>query len=321
MCYLQQNVDANASFRDWDAKESLNLQIAGSYDFYCVTVLNVEFLLIKPNEFMTIQKIKIHVEYIEEKTGLNAAVQLENGTPYRIKKMLEERIPFISVDRQMYLPFMALHIRRKRVKTRELVVHEKFTAATQLMYLYMLYQDIAIFSAEELADNLKVSVMTILRGMKELEKIGLVCYEITGQTRRKKIFKRINKKEYYSRGKEYLQNPVKKSIYVKYIPVSVEVLKGGLYALSEQTMLAEPMHEIYAVDSKNEIDFHDLIVDKEQAIEERLPEVQLMMYNIRLLARQGCVDPVSLIKSLNEKDERIEMAIDEMMEGTEWFGV
>ena len=38
-----------------------------------------------------------------------------------------------------------------------------------------------------------------------------------------------------------------------------------------------------------------------------------------LLTRQEYVDPITLIVSLDEKDERIEMAIDELMEGMEWF--
>ena len=159
------------------------------------------------------------------------------------------------------------------------------------------------------------------RGMKELEQIGLVRHDIAGQTGRKKIFHSIDKKDYYSLGKNYLQNPVKNNIYVKYIPQSAKVYKSGLYALSEQTMLGQPAHEIYAVDRKQDLQFQDLMVTKMQAMEEGLPEVQLMKYNIGLLARQDCVDPVTLIKSLNEKDERIEIAIEEMMEDTEWFEV
>ena len=317
--YLKCNIDAEASIYEWNAKEILRLQIAGNYDFYFVSVLDSNFLLIKPKENMTIRIIKIQIEYIKEKTGYDLALLLENSTPYRTKKILEERIPFISVNRQMYLPFMALQIRSRQEKKQETEVHDKFTAATQLMYLYMLYQDTCIFGAEELAKDLKVSVMTILRGMNELEQIGLVYHDIAGQTKRKKIFKCIYKKDYYRLGKLYLQNPVRNSIYVKYIPQSIEVYKGGLFALSEQTMLGEPEHEIYAVDGKQGLRFQDLIVTKEQALEEGLPEVQLMKYNIGLLAKQGCVDPITLIKSLNKKDERREIAIVEMVGDREWF--
>lgn len=317
--YLKQTVDKDASVYVWDAKKMLNFHMAGGYDFYEVSVLGVFFLLIKPLETITIQKTKIQMEHIKNKTGFDIAVLLENSTSYRTKKMLEERIPFISVDKQMYLPFMALHIRKQQENRNATEVHEKFTAATQLLYLYMLYHENNVFDTEELSQKLNISVMTVLRGMKELEQIGLVHYEVAGQTRRKKIFKSIDKKAYYSLGRTYLQNPIKNIIYVKNIPQSVEAYKGGLYALSEQTMLGEPTHEVYAVDSKQGIKLFDFMVTKLQALEEGLPEVQLMKYNIGLLTRRDCIDPITLITSLNEKDERIDIAISEMMEGIEWF--
>ena len=317
--YLKQNIESSASICEWNAKEILSLQMAGSYEFYYVSVLDNDFLLIRPCEDMTIQRIKSQMEYIQQKASLDVAILLENSTPYRTKRMLEERIPFISADRQMYLPFMALHIRKQNEKKQEIKIHEKFTAATQLLYLYMLYQQTCVFGAEELAETLEMSAMTVLRGMRELERIGVIRHEIAGQTGRKKLFRCIDKKDYYSLGKNYLQNPVKDSIYVKEIPQSVRAYKGGLYALAEQTMLGQPTHEIYAVDGKQKAKFQDLDVPRLQALEEGLPEVQLMKYNIGLLARMECVDPITLIKSLNENDERIEIAIEEMMEDTEWF--
>ena len=84
-------------------------------------------------------------------------------------------------------------------------------------------------------------------------------------------------------------------------------------------MLGEPTHDIYAISGKQEKKIRDFQVDKEQAIEEHLPEIQIMKYNIGLLGKEGYVDPITLIKSLNESDERIELAIEEMMEGEEWF--
>ncbi len=317
--YLKQSIGEKVSFCKWNAKEALSLQIAGSYDFFYVTFLDFAFLLIKPIEVMTIEKIKMQMEYIKSKTGLEVAVLMENSTPYRIKKMLAERIPFISVDQQMYLPFMALHIRKRQKQTNFTAVHEKFTPSTQLLYLYMLYQSADAFGAEELADSLHVSVMTVLRGMRELEQIGLVDVEIAGQTGRKKVFKRICKMDYYKLGRPYLQNPVRKTIYVKDIPKQIKVFKGGVYALAEQTMLGEPAQETYAVEGTREKEFAEVIVAGEQALEEKFPELQLMRYNVGLLTRQEYVDPITLIVSLDEKDERIEMAIDELMEGMEWF--
>lgn len=317
--YLKLNIDTCATVKEWDAKASLNLQLAGSYKYYLVSMLGERFLLIRPIETQTIQRTKIHLDRIYEKTGLFVAVLLEDITAYRIKKLLEERVPFIAIDRQMYLPFMALQIRKQKQRTKNYVPGTKFTPSTQLIYLAMLYMDNEVYGAEEMAERLNVSVMTVLRAIEEMERIGLIHYEIGGKTGRKKLFSTISKKDYYRIGKEYLQNPVRKTFFVRELPDNYKFYKSGLTALAEQTMLGEPVQETYAVDSKFEKELSNFMVSYEQALEESLPKVQLMKYNIALLTNNQYVDPITLILSLDENDERVEMAIEELMEEREWY--
>lgn len=317
--YLEQNIDSDIYFGSWDAKKDLSLQMAGAYDFYIVKMLGLQFLLIKPKDRVTVKKIKTQIEYIKERSGFEVAIYLEKGTPYQIKKLLENRVPFIFGDQQLYLPFIALQIKMKNEIENNVKIHSKFTASTQLLYIYMLYQDVATFSAKELSDELGLSVMTVLRGMNELEQIGAVRHKVVGKTGRKKIFTRVDKKEYYRLGKGYLQNPVKETADVKYIPDSVTALKCGLHAIAEKTMLGEPARETYAVNKEAWAEFEELITTEFRAQEEGLPRVQFMKYDVRLLTEDDCVDPVTLIKSLDENDDRIEIAIKEMMRNVDWF--
>ncbi|MBS6194040.1 MAG: hypothetical protein KH828_00485 [Clostridiales bacterium] len=317
--YLKQMIDDEATLEEWDAKQYLNLHLAGSYMYYRVTVLAETFLLIKPVEEQTIQKMKTHIFRIKEKTGYEAAVLVEQGTPYRVKKMLEERIAFLTEDRQMYLPFLALHIRKTQEKRAEAENKEQFTAATQMVFLALLYARQTEFCTEELVNDLKLSTMTILRAADELKKIGIVKCDIGGKTGRKKVFRPIEKKEYYRIGKEYLINPVKKSFYVSHIPNEVNAYKGGLTALAEQTLLGEPGNETYAVYGKiSELEKYQ--VTKIQALTEGMPEIQLMQYDIGRLTENQYIDPITLNLSLKEKDDRTEIAIDELMRGIEWYG-
>ena len=62
--YLQSSIDEKAEIRKWNAKELLNLQLAGSYEYYVVSALRETFMLIKPLEEFTISKIKIHIRRI-----------------------------------------------------------------------------------------------------------------------------------------------------------------------------------------------------------------------------------------------------------------
>ena len=50
-----------------------------------------------------------------------------------------------------------------------------------------------------------------------------------------------------------------------------------------------------------------------------MPEIQIMQYDIGRLTKNQYVDPVSLIMSITRKEDRTEIAIDELMEGAEWY--
>ncbi|XCP84154.1 HTH domain-containing protein [Roseburia hominis] len=316
--YLKDAIDEKASLERWNAKKYLNLQLAGNYEYYLVTIFAEAFLLIKPIEMQSIQRLRIHILRIQEKVKYDVAVLIEEATPYTVKKMLEERIAFITVDRQLYLPFLALHIRKIQKKKMENEIREKFTASTQMIFLALLYSEEAQFGAEELAKKLNVSTMTVLRAFDELKRIGVVNYEIGGQTGRKKIIRPIEKKEYYRIGKDYLINPVKRSVNVSHIPENLKAYKCGLTALGEQTMLAEPTREKYAVygNVKEVLNYQRT---RAEALSEDLPEVQIMQYDISKLTENQYVDPITMILSLGQIDERVEIAVDEFMEGTEWY--
>lgn len=316
--YLRQCIDEKSEIEKWNAKEYLNMQLAGNYDYFLVHTVGNTFLLAKPTMDYPIAKIKIQIQRIEEKSGYDTALLLENPTAYKVKKMIESKIAFIASDKQMYLPFMALHIRKNNDAKIEDQKRDKFTAATQLVFLHILYSNETEFLIEELAKTLKISAMTVSRAMAEMSQIGVVSKEVSGKTGRKKIFKPIDKKEYYQRGSKLLINPIKKTVYIKEISSTLPVYKAGLTALAEQTMLGEPEHVIYAT-NQNITLFNECIVTKSQAILEGLPEIQIMQYDIGLLTENKYIDPISMIMSLSKKDDRTEIAIDELMEEFPWY--
>ena len=70
---------------------------------------------------------------------------------------------------------------------------------------------------------------------------------------------------------------------------------------------------------ENRTSFVNHIVTKSQAYAEGLPEIQIMQYDIGRLTKNQYVDPVSLLMSITRIDDRTEIAIDELMEGAEWY--
>ena len=317
--YLKEYIDEAAVCVDWneEAKKRLSLQLSGAFDFTYAGLLGEHVLFLNPMESYTVGQMEKWCGVIEAKSGMQTAIVMDEATPYTIKKLLGDRIGFVVPGKQMSLPFLAMQIKNQKSHIAKDI--KSFSPSTQMIYLYILYSKDDDFSLEAVSYALGISSMTATRGMRDLSDLGLLSYDIMGQTGRKKVFTRLPQKEYYMTGRKYLAPPVRDILYVSRLPEGMQVLKSDLTALGEQTMLSEPEQKCYCIPSKERDLLKECVITKEQAKEEHLPMVQLIKYDVRRLSRDGYEDPISLILGLSERDERIDMAISELMEGKAWY--
>ena len=125
-----------------------------------------------------------------------------------------------------------------------------------------------------------------------------------------------DEKEFWQKVQPRLRNPVGTTVRVLVQDLDrVDVLPAGIMALSAMTMLGDSPFPEYAVSKatwcalkKNGV----MIIPVEE------PDtclLQVWRYDPKVLALEGQVDPFSLSLSFQEEtDERIEMAIKEMMD-------
>lgn len=317
---LKTYIDDEVSVKNWnnEAKKRFSLEIASSFNFYLLNLLQTEFILLEPLKEYTTEKLEKDSRFIENRTQYSCAFGFKNISSYMIKKLLKDKIAFIVEDNQLSIPFLALKIKMALHEKRIINSIERFTPLNQLVYLYLLYSEEKVFSINDLSNKLNISVMSILRAMNNFEKLGLVYSDIGGATNRKKLFYKIEQEKFYEVGKRYLNNPVKKLLFVSNIPENLRIFKSDLTALSKKTMLAETKRKIYAIYQNEEI-LKSYLVSEEIANENNFPIIQIMKYDISFLTKDDCVDPITLIEGLKDNDERIEMAISELMEGYKWF--
>lgn len=319
--YLRKTLDENARMAPCDLKGKLSLQLTGSYQFYEVQMLGITFLLARPYGDVKIPQIQVHFQKISETMGIPVALLLGNSelTRYKQKKLLEQRIAFLCEDEQMYLPFIGSHFGRIEERTRKIPEGKRFTPSMQMIFLEILYGKGTDITQETISEKLGLSAMTASRALERLTGLGLLSYTIQGRTGRKKVYSCQDKAAYYKKGCPYLINPVKNTLFVKAIPEDVAAYFSGLSALGMKTMLGEPDGPVFAVAPGAEKVLEAYRVPEEQGREEYLPEIQVMKYDVGIFARDGITDPVSAVYSIEEKDERIEIAIDEWMEEYEWY--
>jgi hypothetical protein len=97
-------------------------------------------------------------------------------------------------------------------------------------------------------------------------------------------------------------------------------VKAGLSALAHYSNLAEPLNPVFALDGKQwkTVKTNDDVMILDIA-ETNASEFEVWRYSPKLFANKGVVDRFSLFLSTKEDDdERIQSAIEGMMEQVEW---
>ena len=316
--YLKKNIDDYVLIKPWKEKDILPVFIRNLYRFYRMTILDTPCLLIEIiDEAPGVDVIKKHIKRIEGLTNLNVVLYYKDITRYRRKSLIKNRISFIVENGQVFLPFIVLDIKNGSEYIEEKPI--TFSPATQMAYLYFLYNKNLKVNTTEFAQRIDVSVMTSSRILNDLYDAKLLTYEVGGKTGRSKVYQRISDPEYFIRGRDLIRCPYKKVVYVKEIPANT--LIAGMDALSELSMVNPPTYPIRAIGNRqfDKIEI-EIVKNKDIIKDEKLVELQIWEYEPKLFSRKEHVDLMSLYASMKEEnDERVEQALEDVLRGEKWY--
>ncbi len=229
------------------------------------------------------------------------------------QQMMTYDIPFIVPGKGLFLPFLAVAL--KSTMHRHLVTGDKFSNFAQLVVMGVLLHKLPSSpTIREVELAFDCSHPSAVYALLELEQFGLGKKQKRQRADDMEFCFNQSGRELWETCQDYLLNPCKRSVGVVEIPVGVHLVKAGANALAELTMLGETLPEIFAV-SMTEFrkSGHEVIPTNEADI-----VLQLWRYRPDFLGN-GRIDPLSLMLSLRgETDERVQMAIDEMMEKFQW---
>ena len=160
--------------------------------------------------------------------------------------------------------------------------------------------------------------MNVTRAVQELEALELVIVERAGRS--DYVSAAGSGKYLYEKALPYMIDPVQKQLYVQKADILSGLPIAGETALATHSMLSGPQIKCKAISRKKykELDGAEEI---DPAWSNSLDYIQLELwsYDPRPLAVNHTVDVISLALSLREnKDERVEQAVEEMMEGYKW---
>ncbi|OQB99479.1 MAG: hypothetical protein BWX78_01734 [Firmicutes bacterium ADurb.Bin099] len=269
---------------------------------------NEVIFLFPKTELEPVSAIKKHIERIQKEENLHVILVPKKLTYRKKEYLLRDRIPFIVEGKQIYLPFMGTYLQERSDGEKQMT--DVMLPSAQLLFLYYIYNGCGELLTSEAAKALELTPTSISRASIQLEGMGLIKTEKRGV--QKVVFSNKTVQELFTEGQKHLANPVKRRVYVPKSEIKERLLFSGYSALSNYSMLNPSDIDFYATDS---IARWEKIASKKLLNEDEQCAVEFWSYNPRKLSKDENVDRLSLALSLREdKDERVEEAVQEMLE-------
>jgi DNA-binding MarR family transcriptional regulator len=298
---------------------SLPFFLQDIYDMFQARLLNEEFIILasRNNSELTPATIHKHIDIVSKQLRMKAVFVHSIISSFNRKRLIEYKVPFVIPGNQMYLPDLGIDLREYFIKKRAKTVI--LGPSTQTVILYALTQTMTEpLTPTRLAEALGYSRMTMTRSLDEIESVELAEVSVVGRKRLVHFDK--NRRELWEKALPHLKTPVRENVWLKTLIDELPVCQAGLTALACYSILTSPKKQIYAASVKDW-----------KAIKRKYPseiisypdeaecELEVWSYSPGLFANDKIVDPFSLYLSLIDiKDERVESAIEKMMEGIEW---
>lgn len=316
--YLLETLGTNVSPKNWQPSRRLPLFLRDGYTYYEAEILGADCLLMadrEPNR--SAATVRKHVEQVRGKWDGDIIYVRQKANSDERRRLIEQKIPFIVPGNQMYLPFLGIDFREHFRR-----LHEKgevFSPASQAAILLLLTdKQPKSYTTQELADRLGYSKMTASRSLNELKAKDIGAVSLEG--RQRLLTLGDDRRTLWERALPMLSSPVKHRQYIRPPRNRRIEIKAGLTALAHYSMLAAPPVPVVAVTSEqwSSID-DDANVAPAEPNDPKATEVEVWSYDPALFAEDQVVDRLSLFLSLKDnEDERVESALDEMMEAMSW---
>lgn len=313
--YLEKILHQEVGLSDYSELNRLPLIYRGSFQFYVAETNNLKFLIAVPVDETNLSILRRQQKQIEVCSGFYCALYLKKMNYYSRDKMLEEGIPFIWENHQIYLPFLGIML--NQAENRELKPCTEISFLTQKLLITALYQDWSGITVTEAAKRLDVSKISVTRCFDEMEILDIPLLQLKNRARKFSVAK--NRKAAWKIIRPFLRNPIICTFRLAE-RIEKKLIKSGITALSSYSMLEDNAYPTYAV-LKPELSKIGILKKKQISASES-PEcvIHEIGYHIPLI-KKDAVDPLSLTLMLSaeeKNDPRIAKAIEEMLEEYVW---
>ena len=305
----QVSIKANNSLCD-----KLPLAFKGRYYFFDIETNGMHWVAIKPKSDAGLVTLRKDRAKVQAAAGLNCAIFMDSTTCYIKEKMIEEGIPFVLADKQVYLPFIGFLLTSSG--ERDIAPVQLISYLTQKLILTAIYEKWDKVTVSEAAVRLGVTKTSVTRCFDEIEYLSIDILDAKGKSRAITVSE--DRKQLWEKLQSVLRNPV-----IARYELREDLLldkKAGITALCEYSLLSDNDYPTYAI-TKKEISETGIKKMKRVRRGEEIGCVVLELGYFIDFDNKKIEDPLSVVLSLSDEekqDERVSISINEMLEEYVW---
>lgn len=308
---LRSNLDGNAAVYPLNAK--LSAYLSSAYDLFEAKILGSVLVLALPVEGASdpMRAVK-GMAMLGASLGMDVTACFPSLSRPQRRALIESGQAFITFEGDFYVPQLSLSLVRKSAAPLE--VKRPFNPAQQLVFLCCLYSDAASISQIDVQKKTGLSSGSVSSALSLLVERGLLDCTVGGKTGRKKSYSVEDAALFYHNGIAAFGSPVKETVVAPASAAQSGWLKSGLSALAEQSDLLPPSERFYAISPAQARDLPAAWGDSLERC-----TVHVLRYDPSVFARDGCVDPLTMLLTIDEDDERISIALRQALGGCAWY--
>lgn len=303
------SIKANNSLCD-----KLPLAFKGRYYFFDIETNGMHWIAIKPKSDAGLVTLRKDRAKVQAAAGLNCAIFMDSTTCYIKEKLIDEGIPFVLADKQVYLPFIGYLLTNSG--DRDIAPVQLISYLTQKLILTAIYEKWDKVTVSEAAVRLGVTKTSVTRCFDEIEYLSIDILDAKGKSRAITISE--DRKQLWEKLQSVLRNPVI-ARYELREDIHLDK-KAGITALCEYSLLSDNDYPTYAI-TKKEISEMGIKKMKRVRRGEEIGCVVLELGYFIDFENKKIEDPLSVALSLSDEekqDERVRISIDEMLEEYIW---
>ena len=290
-------------------KNLLPLFITATYNIKTAQLFErtICLLFLNSDKDVTPEQLSKHKEIVEQTLEMPSVFVIKKIASYNTKRIIERRISFIVPQKQLFIPDLMMDFRKVPKNTES--KPSLLSPMAQLILLYHLQKEsLNGKTIKQVATLLDETYLNVNRAINNLDFFE-IC-DLQGGKERIILFE-SDKKQLWKKSLNVLTNPIKKTLFTDSM---LENTMSGMNALAHYTMLNDERKHTFAISNK---ELKKLNLPLNTDFGEHC--IQIWKYDPKILSSNGYVDRLSLyLQFMDTKDERIESALDLLIEQTLW---